>query len=250
MQYRSWSSGNPPPTIPNPGPVLGFFYATRSDVETEDTTTVTEDATTEVADATVDTSTEVDTTDESDPRVKRANAQAAKYRTDLRAAQDSLAEQGKTLAALAAVFNPDSRETDPAAQLANITTEAEGLRSTVTQLQAELMVFTLAGEHNANPTALLDSRTFANTLHGLDPTADDYRDQVANAIKTAVAANATLQTAGQGPSRGGAAGAGQGAAQPAGAVTQEQFDAMAYPARSELFRTNPDLYRRLAGTAT
>lgn len=282
MQYRSWSSGNPPPTIPNPGPVLGFFYATRSDVET--TAQLTDQHAAWLADTIARRRAEFagwtmeldpadppaadpvdppaadpvdppadpvdDPADDSDPRVKRANAQAAKYRTDLRAAQDSLAEQGKTLAALAAVFNPGSTETDPAAQLANITTEAEGLRSTVTQLQAELMVFTLAGEHNANPTALLDSRTFANTLHGLDPTADDYRTQVADAIKAAVAANANLQTAGQGPSRGGAAGAGQGAAQPAGAVTQEQFDAMAYPERSELFRTNPDLYRRLAGTAT
>lgn len=220
-------------------------------METDDNTTVTDDETTTAVDVAAETITDETATDESDPRVKRANAQAAKYRTDLRTAQTQLDEQGKTLAALAAVFNPGSTETDPAAQLANITTEAEGLRSTVTQLHAELLVHNLSGDHDANASALLDSRNFTTALHGLDPTADDYRDQVAAAIKAAVAANANLRaTAGQGPSRGGAAGAGQGAAQPAGAVTQEQFNGMAYADRAELFRTNPDLYRRLAGTAT
>jgi len=275
----SWES--PTPTIPNPGPVLGFFYATWSDVETNANLTDQHAAwlaetiakrreqfagwtmeldpadpgadpvdppAADPADPPADPAD--DPADESDPRVKRANAQAAKYRTDLRTAQTELAEQGKTLAALAAVFNPGSTETDPVAQLEQITTEATGLRDENAQLRSELLVFQLAGDHNANPTALLDSRAFANTLHGLDPAAEDYRTQVADAIKAAVAGNATLQTAGQGPSRGGAAGAGQGAAQPAGAVTQEQFDGMGYADRSDLFRTNPDLYRRLAGTAT
>lgn len=208
--------------------------------------TVETDETTEVvtADETTDDGTE-------DARVKRANREAAKYRTDLRAAQAALAEQGQTLAALAAVFNPGSKETDPAAQLTEITNEAGNLRTEVGNLRAELMVHTIAGENGGNPVALLDSRTFSNTLHGLDPAADDYRAQVAAAIKDAVSKNANLsQTTGQGPARGGAPGAGTGPAAPDGAVTAEQFASMKYAERTELFRTNPDLYRRLAGTST
>jgi hypothetical protein len=182
-----------------------------------------------------------------DARVARANREAANYRTQLRAAQDQLTKQGETLAALAAVFNPGSNETDPAAQLAAITGEAEGLRSEVTSLRAEVLVHNLSPEHGANPVALLDSRGFMTTLTGLDPAAADYRDQVASAIKDAVAKNPNYAAQGQVPSRGGAPSAGQGAGQPDGAVTQEQFNAMGYTQRAELFSTNPDLYRRLAG---
>lgn len=192
--------------------------------------------------------TETETDD--DGRVQRANRQAAQYRTELRATQEQLAEQSKTLQALAAVFNPDASATDtpdPAA----LTGQVEQLTTRTAQLEAELQVHTLASEHGANPVALLDSRAFTTTLHGLDPAADDYTDQVAKAIKDAVSRNASLAAAaGQVPSRGGATGAGQGPANPDGAVTQEQFDAMGYAERSELFQTNPDLYRRLAGTAT
>lgn len=183
-----------------------------------------------------------------DARVKRANAQAAQYRTQLRAQEAEVAGLKDTLAKLAAVFNPEAGTgtPDPAAltgQVENLTTEAA-------QLKAELLVHTLAGDNGANPVALLDSRTFTTALHGLDAGAADYRDQVAAAIKDAVSKNATLATAGQGPSRGGAPGAGTGAEQPAGSVTQEQFNAMGYAQRAELFNNNPELYRRLAGTAT
>ena len=224
--------------------------ATETTATTEGTETATETAT-EAANETATTETTTETGGEDDPRVKRANAQAAKYRTDLRAQETKVAELEGTLAKLAAVFNPGAAETDPAQQAATATAEAEKMRTEAAQLKAELLVHTIAGDNGGNPVALLDSRTFADALHGLDPSADDYTAQVAEAIKAAVSKNANLSTsAGQGPARGGAAGAGQGPAQPAGAVTQEQFDAMGYEARADVFRTNPDLYRRLAGTGT
>lgn len=181
-----------------------------------------------------------------DARVKRANSEAAKYRTERNALQQQLEEQGKTLAALAAVFNPGS-EADPAEQLSNITTEAETLRGRTAQLEAELLVHNLAGTNGANPSALLDSRAFVTKLHGLDPAAADYAEQVTAAIKDALAKNTSLAASAPAPSRGGAPGAGQGSEQPAGAVTAEEFAAMSYKDRAQLFRTNPDLYRRLAG---
>lgn len=183
--------------------------------------------------------------DGDDPRVKRANAQAAKYRTELRETQAKLDKQGETLAALAAVFNPDANNSDP--DPAALTGQVEQLTTRTAQLEAELLVHTIAGDNGGNPVALLDSRSFANTLHGLDPSAEDYTEQVAKAISDAVSKNASLSTgAGQGPSRGGAPGAGQGPANPDGAVTQEQFDAMDLSGRNKLYRSNPDLYRRLA----
>lgn len=181
-----------------------------------------------------------------DSRVKRANAEAARYRTALRAQETEVASLKETLSKLAAVFSPGADEPDPAA----LTGQVETLTGRAAQLEAELLVHTIAGTNGGNPVALLDSRTFTNALHKLDASADDYADQVATAIKEAVSKNANLSSgAGQGPARGGASGAGQGSAEPSGAVTQEQFDAMGYPERAALFNTNPDLYRRLAGSS-
>lgn len=187
-----------------------------------------------------------------DARVTRANRQAAQYRTQLRATEgkvteleQALAQQGATLQQLAAVFNPGAAETDdPAETVRTITAEADTLRSELQQARTELAVHNLAAENGANPNALLDSRSFLNTLQGLDATADDYQEQVADAIRTAVAANATLSASGPAPARGGGTGAGQGSANTG--VTQEQFNAMGLAQRNELFRTDPDTYRRLA----
>lgn len=192
--------------------------------------------------------------DENDPRVKRANAQAADYRTKLRAQEQATAdlqakldEQASTLSKLAAVFNPEANPADdPAQALQTITAEAETLRTEATTLRAELAVHNLAADNGGNPNALLDSRSFLNALQKLDASADDYRDKVAAAIKAAVESNATLSATGPAPAKGGAPGAGQGSAA-AGGVTQEQFDAMGLAARNELFQRDPDTYRRLVG---
>lgn len=182
-----------------------------------------------------------------DPRVKRANQQAAAERVKRRELEVELAGVKDIVTKIGAVFNPEAGPTaDPAA----LTGQVEQLTTEAAQLKAELLVHTIAGENGGNPVALLDSRSFADTLHGLDPAADDYRTQVADAIKAAVTKNANLAATGRAPVAGGAPGAGQGPAQPAGAVTQEQFNAMGYAQRTELFQTNPDLYRRLAGTTS
>lgn len=190
-----------------------------------------------------------------DARVTRANRQAAQYRTQLRTQEQATAdlqakldEQAATLSKLAAVFNPDAPQgADPAEALQTITAEAETLRTELAQARAELAVHNLAADNGGNPNALLDSRSFLSTLQALDASADDYQDQVAEAIKSAVASNATLSATGPGPAKGGAPGAGQGSAA-SGGVTQEQFDAMGLAQRNELFRTDPDTYERLAAS--
>lgn len=193
-----------------------------------------------------------------DERVRRANRQAANYRTQLREAQQQLQQVQEAQSANAGVLDALRKaltgesdadpEADPAEQLAGITGERDTLRGRVSELEAELLVHNLAGTNGANPTALLDSRDFTRTLHGLDASADDYSDQVSQAIADAVAKNDRYAAQGQGPSRGGADGAGSGSQTPGG-VTQDQFNAMSYGERTELFRTNPALYRRLNGTA-
>lgn len=181
-----------------------------------------------------------------DKRVQRANAEAARYRTERNTLQDQITQQGATLDALRKALDPNGdTSADPAAQLPELTGRVETLTSENASLKAELLVHTLAGDGGGNPVALLDSRSFLKTLQGLDPEAEDYRDQVAAAIKAAVKDNASLAAVGQVPSRGGAPDAGQGSAAP-GSVTQEQFDGMSIGQRQELYRTNPDLYRRLA----
>jgi hypothetical protein len=193
------------------------------------------------------------TEDTPDPRVTRANSEAARYRTERNALQQQVeqanAAQQTMLDNIAKALGLKAEDAgeDPVAQVGTLTTQVQTLTSEAAQLRAELLVHTIAGEHGANPVSLLDSRTFVNTLHGLDPAADDYRTKVADAIKAAVEQNATLKAGGQvQPTRGGAPEAGQGAGDEAGAVTVEQFKAMSYAERTALFHTNPALYRRLS----
>lgn len=185
-----------------------------------------------------------------DPRVTRANQEAAASRVRARELQQQLdqatASQQTMLdnIAVALGLKPEAGA-DPAAQVNTLTGQVSELTTRNSQLEAELLVHTLAPEHQANAVALLDSRSFANKLHGLDPAADDYRTQVAAAIKDAVSTTPTLRS-GQAPSAGGTDNAGQGAGG-ADSVSQEQFDRMSYKERTDLFRTDPALYRRLSG---
>lgn len=59
--------------------------------------------------------------------------------------------------------------------------------------RVELAVFRNAGEHDADPDALLDSTSFMKAVRELDPTADDFADQVADAIADAVERNPKLR---------------------------------------------------------
>lgn len=198
-------------------------------------------------------STETTTDGAEDARVKRANSEAARYRTEKNALQQQVADlqagQQSMLDKIAQALGlkPEDAADDPAVQVTNLSGQVETLTTENASLKAALLVHDLAPEAGANATALLDSHKFTTLLSGLDPAADDYRTKVAEAITAAVEQNATLKADGSQvqPSRGGAPEAGQGAGDEAGAVTAEQFKAMSYAERTALFRTNPALYRRL-----
>lgn len=83
----------------------------------------------------------------------------------------------------------------------------------------------------------------SSDFQAIDPTAADFRDKITSTIATLKEGDSTLSA---GP--GSVSGAGQfGGANGTTAITQEQFDAMSYEARAELFHKNPAEYKRLSG---
>ncbi|MFE9340862.1 hypothetical protein [Streptomyces sp. NPDC007063] len=109
------------------------------------------------------------------------------------------------------------------------------------QTAVELAVYRTAREAGGDADALLDSRAFAEAVADLDPT---DAAAVRTAVEAAVAANPKLAAAQQpaGPPRSGTEFNGP----PSQGVTAQQFAAMDYGQRAELFQTDPDTYRRLA----
>lgn len=160
-----------------------------------------------------DSGDEGDGTDE-DARIQRANRQAANYRGQLReqqkaneATKSELDGMKAVLDGLRKALDPNAKDdADPAEQVSTLTTQLTTLTDTNAALAASLVVHNLCADPSkglgANPVALLDSQSFAKTLAGLDPAAEGYDDEVAKAIKDAVAKNAAFKS-GQGSGRGG-----------------------------------------------
>ncbi|HET6353392.1 hypothetical protein [Streptomyces sp.] len=135
-----------------------------------------------------------------------ARAEAGKARTTAKenaakeAREQLLQEFGKQLG-----FIKDDDKPDPAALAAAIgekDTRIGSLEGTVRDLTVELAAYKAAGKHNASPAALLDSRSFLESVKGLDPADKDFGTKLDAAIKAAVEGNAQLRT-GQAPQRGG-----------------------------------------------
>lgn len=59
----------------------------------------------------------------------------------------------------------------------------------VSQAKRERALMLVAGSHEANAAALLDSRSFMDKIGRLDPAADAFAEQLSEAIKAAVEAN-------------------------------------------------------------
>ncbi|MFZ3569273.1 hypothetical protein ACNYS0_20185 [Streptomyces sp. BH034] len=119
--------------------------------------------------------------------------------------------------------------------------EAEQAKARTTAV--ELAVYRTARDAGGDPDALLDSRSFAAAIADLDPS---DTAAVRAAVEQAVADNPKLAAEQQpaGPARSGSEFTGP----PNAGVTPQQFAAMNYRQRAELMQTDPDTYRRLAGT--
>lgn len=107
-------------------------------------------------------------------------------------------EQTAFMKKVAAAFGLETDEAKPptpeelAQQLDEARGETKESRAQARQTQVELAVYKTAGKHGGDPDALLDSRSFANAISKLDPTAADFDERVGKAVKTAVDTNSKL----------------------------------------------------------
>ncbi|MFD8948987.1 hypothetical protein ACFV0B_09060 [Streptomyces xanthophaeus] len=172
---------------------------------------------------------------ESDLAAARAEAGKGRVNAKQQAAETARAE---LTAQLLGILDPSraGQQATPEELTQQLTTAQAQARQTA----VELAVYRTAATAGADPDALLDSRQFADSLANVDPA---NTDAVTAAIKAAVLANPRLGVKVTGPPVGGRE---FGSAPPQG-VTPDQFAAMDYTARAELFQTDPTTYRRLAG---
>ncbi|MFE1070991.1 hypothetical protein ACFW5W_07145 [Streptomyces sp. NPDC058783] len=114
-------------------------------------------------------------------------------------------------------------------------------QAAVQQLAIQTALIQAAPAAGADLAALLDSQSAMQALAAVNP-AD--ATAVTAAITAAVQANPRLAAQPTPPARGGADFGNQGA----GEITPAAFAAMDYQARTELYQSDPETYRRLAGS--
>ncbi|MFD3929694.1 hypothetical protein [Streptomyces sp. NPDC058614] len=131
-----------------------------------------------------------------------ARAEAGKERTTAKAnaAQEAREQLLKDLGLLKPDETPDPAKL--AAELGEKDTRLAELAASTRTQAIELAAYKAASKHEANPAALLDSRSFLKSVEGLDPADKDFDTLLDAAIKAAVEGNQQLRT-GQAPRRGG-----------------------------------------------
>lgn len=124
--------------------------------------------------------------------VRELRDEAGDSRTKKNAAEKRAEELMSGIAAALGVKGDEKK--DPEKLTADLAQSAERVRT----LETELAVYKHAPAAGADPLALLDSRSFVDTLAGLDPAASDYATRITDKIKTALEANPRLGTTGSG----------------------------------------------------
>ncbi|MFM9616851.1 hypothetical protein ACKI14_02675 [Streptomyces turgidiscabies] len=125
-----------------------------------------------------------------DVAAEKAKREAAEQK----AANDQAAFMKKVAGAFG-IETDDAKPPTPeelAKQLAEEQTRTKASDDRARQTQVELAVYKMAGTHGGDPDALLDSRSFANAIAKLDPTAADFDEVVGKAVKAAVDGNKKL----------------------------------------------------------
>ncbi|GGW67971.1 hypothetical protein [Streptomyces griseoloalbus] len=108
------------------------------------------------------------------------------------------------------------------------------------QLALQTAIIAAAPAAGADVARLLDSQAAMRALSAVDPT--DHA-AVQQAITTVIAAHGHLAAGTAAPVRAGVEFTSSGA----GEITPAQFAAMTYQQRTDLYQSDPDTYRRLAG---
>ena len=170
--------------------------------------------------------------------VKRLHDSEAAARVKARDAE--AAAQAKIDAALAALGLKPDADTDPVKLAEQAAAERDAAAQTAKEASLHLAVYKAATKAGADADALLDSNSFRSTIGQVDP-ADAAAVQTA--IEEAVKANPKFRLV----QVAGASGANFNGGSGESAITQERFNAMGVAERTELFQTNPALYRTLSG---
>lgn len=169
--------------------------------------------------------------------VKRLHDSEAAARVKARDAE--AAAQAKIAAALEALgIKPDTE--DPAEAAKQAAAERDAAAQTAKEASLHLAVYKAATKAGADADALLDSNSFRSTIGQVDPS---DAAAVKTAIEEAVKANPKFRLV----QVAGASGANFNGGSGESAITQERFNAMGVAERTELFQTNPALYRTLSG---
>jgi len=142
------------------------------------------------ADATPDRGKKIETLDDALKVIADLRAENARTRTNAKtaAADEARAQIAADIAKALGVVpgDPEDEAVDPATQVQALTAQVEEETRTAREAVRDLAIYKAAGKVGANPTALLDSRSFLNTLTDLDPTDTTTVEQ---AVTDAITAN-------------------------------------------------------------
>jgi hypothetical protein len=161
---------------------------TQTETAPEAAAAVAPAATTTAADAPEDVASLPDWTQK---MIRDLRAEAATNRTKASAAEQT---RQSTMDAIAKALGLKDDD-DPAKAAQTAAEERDAARKEAKAVKVENAILRMATKHGANPEALTDSRSFMHALDAMDPAADDFAEQVENAIKTAVEANVNLKSA-------------------------------------------------------
>lgn len=136
-----------------------------------------------------------------DPRVKKANGEAARYRTQLREQEAAVAEmQAKYDALLAGLGKlsghvpEEGQQVDPEDAIRAATERAENAETAARTLQVSTDLRDQADSAGLNPRLLIPLLKGEGKLSDLDPTSEDYATQVEALITEAKDAYPELRT--------------------------------------------------------
>jgi hypothetical protein len=179
-------------------------------------------------------------------------AESARVNAKAKVAEDAKKDQLLSVAKLAGIEikDPDAETVDTLTQKLAGQAASGGQNDEATNTarrQAALVTAAWkAGAPADKATYLGFLASQDQALQALDPNAADYQNSVDARIKAIVDADPIFKATPGGTSRSGSETfAGAGGTE---AVTQESFDKMTIQEQTNLFRQNPDLFRRLAGT--
>jgi hypothetical protein len=136
--------------------------------------------------------------------IRDTREEAADNRTKKNTAEQSFNDLVSKIGQAFGLTGTDAKDPEKLAQ--DLTTERQRSRESA----VKLAVYQAAGEHDADPAALLDSQSFLSTLNDLDPAADDFGSRVGTRIADAVSKNARLKAATPGGTANGGRDMGQG----------------------------------------